>query len=200
VHEDLARAVADGLGLPSLPERMPPAREPVTDLSPSPALSIVRNGPESFAGRKLGVLLGENADARILAALQAEAKSRAITVEIIAPTVAGVTASNGERISADQRLDGAPSVLYDAVLIAAGDDGAQVLRDAPAARDFVCDAFVHCKFIGFTAEVTALFNAAGLAGAALDDGTAEVKKPTDVGAFLDHCVELRYWPRQAALS
>jgi catalase len=199
VHEELARAVSDGLGLASLPDRMPPAREPVTDLAPSAALSIVRNGPNSFAGRKLGVLLGENADARIVASVEAEAKSRNITVEIIAPTVGGVTASSGERISADQRLDGAPSVLYDAVLIAAGDDGAQVLRDAPAGRDFACDAFAHCKFIGFTAEVTALFNAAGLAGAALDDGVTKIAKPTDVAAFLDRCTELRYWPRQAAL-
>jgi catalase len=199
VHEDLARAVADGLGLAGVPDRMPPAREPVADLPPSPALSIVRNGPESFAGRKLGVLIGENADARILTAVQAEAKTRNITVEIIAPTVGGVTASNGERISAEHRLDGAPSVLYDAVLIIAGDDGAQVLRDAPAGRDFVCDAFVHCKFIGYTAEVTALFNAAGLVGAALDDGIKEISKPTDVAAFLDRCTELRYWSRQEAL-
>src|SRR4051794_2828539 len=45
VDEDLARQVADGLGLADLPEATPAAREPIADLEPSPALSILRNGP-----------------------------------------------------------------------------------------------------------------------------------------------------------
>ena len=36
VDEDLARSVADGLGLPELPEALPAAREPIRGLSPSP--------------------------------------------------------------------------------------------------------------------------------------------------------------------
>jgi catalase len=49
VDDDLARAVAEGLGLAGLSERLEPAREPISDLDPSPALSIVRNGPAMFA-------------------------------------------------------------------------------------------------------------------------------------------------------
>ncbi|MDX6677686.1 MAG: catalase, partial [Solirubrobacteraceae bacterium] len=56
VHEDLVRDVADGLGLQELPEASSPARPPIEDLKPSAALSILENGPDSFAGRKLGVL------------------------------------------------------------------------------------------------------------------------------------------------
>ena len=40
-----------------------PARAPITDLPPSPALSIVENGPASFAGRKFGVLITDGTDA-----------------------------------------------------------------------------------------------------------------------------------------
>src|SRR5436305_3001094 len=54
-HEDLAGAVAQGLGI-ELPEASAPARTPIEDLAPSPALSILKNGPDSFAGRKIGVL------------------------------------------------------------------------------------------------------------------------------------------------
>ena len=49
--------------------RRSPARPPITDLPPSPALSIVANGPESFAGRKLGVLVTDGSDAAMLDAL-----------------------------------------------------------------------------------------------------------------------------------
>lgn len=40
VDGELAQRVADGLGMSELPDPLPPAREPVTDLPPSLALSI----------------------------------------------------------------------------------------------------------------------------------------------------------------
>ncbi len=78
-----------------------------------------RKPPGSFAGRKLGVLLTDGADAETLAALRAAAAARAATVELIAPAVGGVDVSDGTRVRADQQIDGAPSVLYDAVAILA---------------------------------------------------------------------------------
>ena len=53
VHDDLADAVAKGLGVEDMPDPAKPAREPITDLPASDALSILKNGPDSFAGRKL---------------------------------------------------------------------------------------------------------------------------------------------------
>src|SRR6201981_2416714 len=55
VGDDLAGAVAEGLGLAELPAAIAPAREPVHDLPASPALSILANGPDSFARRKNGI-------------------------------------------------------------------------------------------------------------------------------------------------
>jgi Catalase-related immune-responsive/Catalase len=54
VEEDLARSVGADLGLAELPDQLPPAREPVRDLAPSPALSMLANGPGSFAGGRAG--------------------------------------------------------------------------------------------------------------------------------------------------
>jgi catalase len=195
VHEDLAQAVADGLGLTELPDPLPAARETRTDLSESAALSILRNGPESFAGRKLGVLVTDGVDAELLSALRSAAEERGVTVELIAPAIAGVTGSDGTRIAADQKLDGAPSVLYDAVAILANGDG---LGDTPAARDFVSDAFAHCKFVGHTDGATALFDAAGLSGK-IDGGFIALANGDSVDDMLDRCAALRYWEREAAL-
>ena len=70
VDDDFARRVADGLRLEPLPEPSPPARQPITDLPPSPALSIILNGPATFTGRKIGALITDGTDAELLATLR----------------------------------------------------------------------------------------------------------------------------------
>jgi catalase len=199
VDEDLAATVADGLGLDGLPEPLPAARDPRTDLDPSPALSILGNGPESFRGRKLGVLVTDGADASVLTALRAAAEEAGATVEIVAPVVGGVRTSDGERVEADEKLDGAPSVLYDAVAILADADGAAKLADLPPARDFVNDAFAHCKLIGHTDAASALFESVGLASR-LDDGFVALDNGGSAQAFLDACRALRRWEREAVFA
>ena len=160
VDQDLARSVAGGLGLAELPDALPPAREPVRDLAASPALSILSNGPDSFAGRKLGILVTDGADAAKLAELTAAAEQAKVNVELVAPAVGGIEASDGHRVPAGQKVDGGPSVLYDAVIVLAAKNGAEALAALPAARDFVTDAYAHCKFIGYTGDAAPLFEAA----------------------------------------
>ncbi len=195
VDDDLARSVAAGLGLARLPKASTPATKPIPDLPPSPALSILANPPESFAGRKLGILATDGGDAKLLAGLLAAAERGQVTVELIAPTVGGVQTSDGTRVPADQKIDGGPSVLYDAIVVLASVEGATELTGEPAARDFVTDAYAHCKFIGYSAEAVALFEATGLAKM-MDDGFVELAAPDDTVAFLDQCAKLRHWDRQ----
>jgi C-terminal domain found in long catalases len=166
VHPELAQAVADGLGMTDLPEPLPAAREPRTDLAESPALSILGNGPDSFAGRKLGVLITDGIDGELLAQLRSAAEERGVTVELVAPSVGGVTAADGSAIAADEKVDGAPSVLYDAVVVLTDTEGAAKLADLPPARDFVNDAFAHCKYIGYCEAAASLFDAVGVGGQA----------------------------------
>jgi catalase len=196
VHEDLARSVASGLGLPELPKAISPAREPLRDLPPSPALSILANGPESFAGRKIGVLVTDGADAAQLGELRSSAEREHVNVELIAPAVGGVEVSDGNRVPADQKIDGGPSVLYDAVVVLASKQGASGIAALPAARDFVTDAYAHCKFIGYAGDPGPLFEAAGLSSL-MDDGFVSLEEHS-AADFISRCAELRFWPRQAA--
>jgi len=194
VHSDLAQYVADGLGLQELPEASVPARTPIEDLPPSPALSILKNGPDSLAGRKLGVLVSDGADGEIIDAVLAEAEQERVTVELIAPAIGGFQTSDGSRRAADQQVDGGPSVLYDAVLILPSAEGAADLARMPAARDFVTDAFAHHKFIGCGSDATALLEATGLK--TMDAGMIELADAAAVEPFLTRCRELRFWDRQ----
>jgi catalase len=198
VDADLAATVADGLGLRELPDPAPAARQPLRDLPESPALSILENGPGSFAGRKIGVLITDGADADTIAALRAAADSEGAIVEIVTPAAGGVDASDGSVVPGRQ-VDGAPSVLFDAVAIVAAPGAAGVLAANPAVRDFVSDAYAHCKFIGTTDGARPLFAAAGLG----DDGTADGGF-VDLGEhsaadFVARCRQLRFWDRQRAV-
>ncbi|MFG3523072.1 catalase [Nocardia nova] len=193
VHEDLATAVADGLGLAELPEPARCAREPITDLAPSPALSIVRNGPDSIAGRKIGVLVTDGVDAEALAEVREAVQAEKAILEIVAPKVGGVTTEDGKTVEADQKIDGGPSVLYDAVVILASEAGGAELATVPPARDFVSDAYAHGKFIAHR-NAGALFAAAGLTGE-LDAGVMDLAAGASVADFLGRCRDVRYWAR-----
>jgi len=198
VDEDLAAYVADGLGL-ELPKAAPVARPPLTDLAPSAALSILKNGPSSLAGRKIGVLVTDGANAAILDALLSAAKSEHVTIELVAPVVGAVTLDDGSVRKGDQQVDGGSSVLYDAVVILTSAAGAVELAHKPPARDFVSDAYAHAKFIGCGSEATALLEAAGVS-AQMDAGMVPLSGPDAVPDFLDRCVELRFWARTESFA
>ena len=125
IDDQLAQKVSDGIGFETLPDKVPPAREPITDLPASDALSIMKNGPDSFKGRKLGIYIAEGTDKSLVDALRKAAKEAGAMCEIIAPYVAGAKSSDGSLIAADQKIDGGPSVVYDAVAIIMPEDSAQ---------------------------------------------------------------------------
>ncbi len=195
VDETLARRVAEGLRLPELPEPAAAARETRTDLPASPALSIVGNAKQTFAGRKAGVLITDGVDAGLLQALQAALEAEGATVELVAPMVGGVEASDGTSIAAQQKIDGGPSVLYDAVALLVSPEGAQLLANEATVRDFIADAFAHCKFIGYVDAALPLMAKAGVSER--DGGFIALKKAADAKAFVKACRALRFWEREA---
>jgi catalase len=92
-------------------------------------------------------------------------------------------------------IDGGPSVLYDAVALVPAKAAMTKLLQESTARDFVADAFAHCKFIGYVEAVMPLFEKAGLPEA-LDDGCVRFGSAKDVGAFIELLGDLRFWERE----
>jgi catalase len=196
VDEELAAEVASGLGLAEMPGRAEPASEPRTDLEPSPALSIVRNGPDSFAGRRVAALVTHGSDATTLRALRKALEAEGADLMLVGPARSGITDSEGDELAIDEHVDGGPSVLFDAIAIVLTDDGGQRMAATPTARDFVSDAHAHCKFIACGPNAEALLDAAGLTREMRDDGYLELgstKKSTET--FVAACRSLRYWQR-----
>ena len=196
IHQLLAGKVADGLGLP-LPPPAKAARETITTLPASNALSILKNGPDSFKGRKLGILMTDGADAATFAALTAACDKEGTQFEVIAPKIGGVTLSDRKKIPANQKIDGGPSVLYDAVALLVSEKGAKLLAKDSPTRDFIADAFAHCKFVGYTAAAAALLQAANVKP---DDGFLALKDEKSAAQFIKLCRDLRFWEREAEVD
>jgi catalase len=180
IDEGLANRVADRLGLQKLPKPADAAVATRQDLDPSPALSIVANGPDRFEGRKLGILVSDGLDAGLLDAFKSGLEAAGATCEIVAPKITGVTASDGSWVNADQTIEGGPSVLYDAVALLPAPDAMGDLLQESSARDFVADAFAHCKFIGYVAAAVPLLQKAGITGDDLDAGCVVIERATDI--------------------
>lgn len=197
IDQRLAQNVADGLRLAKLPAPADAALPTREDLPASKALSILQNGPASLKGRKLGVLVTDGASAEVLDELKKCAAEQGALIEIVAPMVGGVEMDDGAWVAADHQLDGAPSVLFDAVVLLISDAGSVILLPDPVAKDFISDAFAHMKYIGYSADAELLLHKAGI-GEDLDEACITLDKPGDVRGFVEACAALRFWNRVSA--
>jgi catalase len=195
VDDGLAKSVAEGLGLQEMPTAAKPARAPV-DLPVSDKLSILKNGPENFAGRKLGLLLGEGANAERVEAMKAAVKSAGGMVEIVAPEVGGVKLSDGKSMPADQKIEGAPAVLYDAVAIMAAPEGVDALKKLYSARIFVSDAFQFGKYIAHCPDSAELLAHCGCTAEG-DEAIIQLEDTKTCREFIEAAGALRNWARMA---
>jgi catalase len=199
IDDDLAAKVAEGLRLKKLPEPAPAAVPTRQDLEKSPALSLIQNGPESFAGRKVGALITDGADAGLIKALQKALADEGAMLKFVAPMVGGIEASDGSWIEADEQIDGGPSVLFDAVVLLPSTEGAKLLANEPTARDFVADAFAHLKFIGHVEAAKPLLEKASVQDDQ-DGGFVLLRAKADAQTFVTACRKVRFWERESRIK
>ncbi|BBO35162.1 catalase [Lacipirellula parvula] len=194
VDPELAKSVADKLGMPGQADKIDPAVPTNFKVKPSPALSQYRDPPQTIAGKKIGLLVTDGSEARLIDALIRKTKAEKAKVELVAPKIGGITDSEGVHRDADQFLAGAPSAVFDAVCLAPSADGVKGLVKFAAAVDWLRMAFAHLKIVGYVDEAVPLFDAAHIDRNA-DDGLVELKngKVTD---FIEAAKRHRIWERE----
>jgi catalase len=138
-------------------------------------------------------------DASLLSAVAKAFQGEGAVVKLVAPMVGGVEASDGAWIVADEKIDGGPSVVFDAIAVLISERGAALLADEATARDFVADAFAHCKFIGSSQAAMPLLQKAGI-GASPDNVVVRLNGSEEVSAFLTACRQLRLWERETKVK
>jgi len=148
--ETLARKVADGLGMKTLPEPMPralekPARPEVTT---SPALSLMaRPGDGSIRGRKVALLVAPGVVAASVAQIHADLLAEGAVPRLVAAHVGAVEADDDSQLEADASFENEPGFLFDALVLPDGEAAVAALAADARALDFIRDQFRHGKAI-----------------------------------------------------
>jgi len=187
--------VAAALGMKEKAEPVA-AAIPARDLALSPTLSLIGKAPKTLQGRKIGVLIGDGFDGALLKELRDSAKVEKATVVVIAPKVGGAKDSKGDLVEADMALSGAPSVLFDTVVVLTSKTSADDLATQAAAVDWVRDAFGHCKVLGHTTNAQPLFDKAGVQP---DGGVVNLESAKAVGTYITTAKSGRIWAREPSM-
>jgi len=196
IDETLAGRVAKGLGVKG---GITPAPGVVAaeDMEPSPALSLIAKAQPTLEGRKIGCLVTDGADAKLIAALKSAVMKAGAKIQFVASEIGGVALDDGSLLPADHRIDGGPSILFDAVAILPSAPGGEALAMEAAAVNWLRDAYAHLKVIAFVSGAQPLFAKGGLADAdpANDKGLL-VLSSASVGSFITAASEGRVWARE----
>ena len=196
IDDMIAKRIAEGLGHQGKIEAIPAAKPARSDLKPSKALSILANAKPTLAGRMIGCLVSDGTDSKLVEALGAAVSEAGGKMKVIAPTIGGARGTGGKQIAGDFQLQGGPSVLFDAIVVAVSEQGAKQMLNEAAAVAFVHDAFSHLKVIGFTASAQPLLDKAGVDP---DNGIIIIGGVTAAADFVSVASKGRVWEREDAV-
>lgn len=190
----LAAAVAANLGLPAPTSGT--VQVPTPTLTQSPALSQMNHpGTIGISGRKIAVLVADGVEGasvdRLVKAMQAE---RAQPL-LLGPTSAPVKMADGQVLKVDASMEGMPSVMFDGVLLPAGDQALEAVGKNGLAVHFLLEAYKHLKPLALPAAAKPLLDRIGLAA---DKGLLLGDDQAAIDAFIKAVEQHRVWEREAA--
>jgi catalase len=204
--EDLARKVAEGLGMNPLPDPMPRAlpKPAKPEVSVSPALSLMaRPGDGSIRGRKIALLVAAGVDGAAVSRLQAMLVEQGAVARLVAPRIGPVATASGEMLDADASLENEPGFLFDALALPGADAAVAALAADGHTMEFIKDHFRHCKAILAPGASSRLLEAAGVPLALANgkgDSALLVGDDADAQALASRFVEAiakhRNWARE----
>jgi catalase len=195
IDQALGEQVAAALGMEGKADPIVAARAPI-GMALSPTLSLLKKAVPTLKGRKVGVLVADGTDDKLVAALRERVTAAGAKLEIVAPKIAGALSPKGKLIAADHSLSGGPSCVFDAVAVLVSEGGAEQLATQAAAIDWLRDAFGHPKIIGHTPEAQSLLARAGIES---DDGVSPLEMGKSIDRFVTRAKAGRIWERELSL-
>ena len=146
VADDLAEAVASGLGIP-VPKPLPKvlARPPKPEVTESPALSLLaRPGDGTIRARRVAIVVADGV-ADHATDLHAVLSEHGAVPRYVGVRLGSFATEKGDAIKADATLETTPAVLYDALVVCDGKDAVKQLGAIGHAGEFIKEQFRHCK-------------------------------------------------------
>jgi catalase len=164
VSQDLASAVADGLGI-EMPEPMPRAikRAPKPEVTVSQALSLLAlPGDGGIATRKIAILVADGVAGDSITATMDALDEAGAVVRLLGSRLGTVTSEGGETFEVDATLENSPSVLFDALVLPDGTEAVENLARDGHTLEFLKDQYRHCKTILALGASSKLVEKAGI--------------------------------------
>ena len=174
VANELADAVAAGLGLRELPTPLPKVLQTTVtpEVTASPALSLfARPGHTGVQTRRVAVLVADGTDLEGIQPLIDRLTAEGAVTRLLASRLGSITTAHGASVEIDAPIDALPSVLWDGVILP--DGGAQDARVTDGrAVEFVKDQYRHCKTVLAIGAARKILDKAGIPSD-LPDGTPD---------------------------
>ena len=174
VHDELAKAVAAGLGMCELPEAMPRlAPCVITEPRISPALSLfARPGDCGITTRRVAVLLANGVDGQSAITIHRALKDLGACPQFVGISLGQASSVTGEPVPIEVSLEAAPSVTWDALIVPEGAGAVATLEANGQVMDLLKDQYRHCKPILLLGSASTLLERARIP-AALPSGEAD---------------------------
>ncbi|WP_170799666.1 catalase HPII [Stutzerimonas stutzeri] len=191
---ELARRVAENLGLPA--PAAPTVAPKVPTPQSSPALSLMNHAPGNIKSRKIAILVANGVDGAAIDTFKAKLAEQGALAKIIGPSPAPVKTADGKMLPVDAAMDGMPSVMFDAVFVPGGADAAAAMAKSGEAKHYLLEAYKHLKPIVVLGAARPLLASLNLTA---DSGLLEGDDVDAVfGNFAQALGQHRVWAREAA--
>ena len=200
--EDLARKVAEGLGMDPMPAPMPRAlpKPPKAEVAKSPTLSLTsRPGDGSIKGCKVAILVAPGVEGESIARLQAALVDQGAVGRLVGLRIGPMKTASGAVITADFSMENEPGFLFDALALPDGEKAVAALAADAHTMDFIKDQFRHCKTILALGASTTLLEKAGIPRNGADAGLVLAKASgaqAAIQAFIAGMVKHRHFERE----
>jgi len=205
VDEELARAVADGIGLEQLPEPLPLiVKRPRAEVQTSKALSLLaRPGDVGIRTRRVAILVADGVDGAGAAKLHQALLAQGAVPRFVGIKLGQVRTLDGDALDVEISLETAPSVLWDAAIVPDGKAAADELSLRGHALEFLKDQYRHCKPILVLGAARSLLDAASIPAELPSGGSDPGLLQFDgkqlnaaIPAFVDALTQHRHFQRE----
>jgi catalase len=206
VAEELAQAVAIGLGIDELPEPLPRVlkRTPQPEVAHSGSLSLLaRPGSDGIQTRHIAILIADGVDSAAATLIHESLSGSGAVPRFVGMKLGKVEGEEGTALDIEVSMEAAPSVVWDGLVVPGGDAALAELANSGHALEFLKDQYRHCKPILLLGAAQALLEKAGIPPT-LDSGEGdpglltsdEAQSEASLAAFVEALTQHRHFARE----
>ncbi len=203
VDDTLAQAVAEGLGMSSLPKPLPKLAKAAIkpEVSRSKALSLfARPGTEGVKTRHIAIFVADGVDGEAAREIHSRLIAEGAVPRFVGIKLGPVESVKGDTIQAEVSIETMPSALWDGMIVPGGGKAVEALAKNGHAMEFLKDQYRHSKTILLMGSAGNLLAKASIPSDGKDPGLLRYDSPAVDGAadaFIAALTQHRHFARES---